>query len=741
MMASLAFAASAQATSVVTQSAITSPSDPYYVLDQGQTQTVTIAGTANVPGNDVNIDCYQDDGSSGSMIATVASNVLVQNDGTFSTSVPIADLKLVGSSQLCRLRAVDSSVAAPTSGLSAFAGPRTAYSYLNPGTRDYYLFVQQLAMADDYLSLGGCGLDVSYIDDATGAFAGHGFNCNDWTEPQAVSDASKSGITVDGEPAYAPEDASYLNHTAAGIPTLSIDSVTQDPATGDVTIPETEPIAFCQGNPAVPATGCATFISAGVQDRRTITQTLGGHVVTIHDAFSSTDGNPHSVDLLLENDQAFGITFPDGNQDYLFPGQSSWVQPTGGESETLPADAIGTIYVRNVTVPDGSSRYPLGAITYFQAPSDPPTFATAGDTNADFDVPDNLSVPASGSATLDYAYASDTTVDALNTDVASSKDDVKPPAVTITAPADAATISSSPVTVSGAASAGSGVQAVTVDGSPATVAGDGSWTSSLTPVPGAQTITVTVTSQAGNTATAHSTLIYSPPPATTGTSSTTTASPAGVDQTTASRKVRGQSAVLGGTIAAHAGTVSYHFQYGVNPAYGQTTGSRTLPPSTSAVAVGIAARRLTPGSTYHYRLLVTDSSGSISYGSDMVVQTLRIKPRAVRNHITSYWARHAPYTYRLRGRMVLARGLSRRVGCGTKGAVTVQVTRSGQTIARHRLAVTANCTYHGALSFGSSMLPGSGRLAFHVRFGGNRQLLGRSARTLNVLYGPRNVTR
>ena len=746
MVASLAFVASAQAGGVsVTQSAITSPSDPHFVVDQNQSQTITIAGTTNADTtSDVNIDCYHDDGASGTEISIVASNVAV-TDGAFSATVPVAQLKIAGNSQLCRLRAVDSEGAAPTTGLSAFTGPRTAYSYLQLyGNYDFYMFVQQLTSADDYLSLGGCGLDESYTDDATGAYAGHGFYCNDWTPSQAESDASKSGVTVDGEPAYDPDMARYLNSSAAGIPTLTVDSVSQDPPTGDVTLVETERFSFCQGNPAPPATGCATFVPTGVQDTRTFTQTDDGHVVTVHDAFSSTDAVAHSVDLLLENDQAFGTASHDGDQDYLFPGQSSWVQTTGGESETLPAGSVGTVYVRNVNVPDGSAQDPLGAITYFRRPSGPLVFPTGNLGNAVFDAPANLSVPTSGSVTLDYAYAADTTVDALNSEVATSKDDVEPPAVTIGSPADGATVSASPVNVSGTASAGSGVQRLTVDGSPVTVATDGSWTTSLTPVSGAQTISVTVTSQAGNTASADGTVTYTPPPSPPTTATSTTAaltpSPVGLDRTTASRRVRGQFAVLGGNVAAHAGTVTYHFQYGPSTAYGKTTGSQTQSASTHAVGVGAAARRLIPGSRYHYRLVVTDNAGQISYGTDMTLRTPRIKPRRVRDHITAYWAQHAPYGYVLDGRLVPPHGLSKHVACATRGTATVTVTRGDHTIAQRRLTVTAHCTYHAALSFAAAKLPGSGRMAFHMRFSGNRQLRGRPARTLNVLYGPRNVT-
>jgi hypothetical protein len=750
ILASLAFVASAQAGGIsVNQSAIASPADPYFVLDLGQTQTVTIAGTTNVDDTDnVNIDCYRDDGASGMEVATVAANVTVTN-GTFSATVPIADLNTGtgNASQLCRLRAVDTNGPAPTTGLNAFTGPRIAYSYLTGyDTYDFYLFEQQLTGADDYLSLSGCGLDESYIDDATGAYAGHGFYCNDWVTAPAASDASESGITVDGKPAYAPNTAYDANNSAAGKPHVTIDSATQNPTNGDLTLVETEPIVFCQGNPTVAnVAGCATFIPAGVQDVRTFTQTDDAHVVIAHDVFSSTDGTAHDVDLLLENDQAFGTT-SGVNQDYLFPGQSSWVQTSGGESETVPADSMGTIYVRNVNVPDGSESDPLGAITYFQAPSGPLAFTThSGQGNAIFDAPDHLSVPASGSATLDYAYSTDTTADALNSDVANSKDAVIPPAVTITAPAGGTTVSITPVTVSGAASAGSGVQGLTVDGSPATVANDGSWTTSLTPVVGAQTITVTVTSQAGNTASANETFTYTPPASTTSTSTTTTTttpapSPAEVDQTTASRKVRGQFAVLGGSIGARAGSVTYSFQYGPTSSYGRTTKSQTLPASTDTVAVGIAARRLIPGRTYHYRLVVTHSAGQISYGTDMAVRTTRVKPRRIRDHIYAYWDQHAPYEYRLVGRMILPTGLTHAVACRTRGTVIITAVDAHKVIARHRVKVSGACTYTSTFHFTATQLRGSGRSSFSMQFGGNSQLGGRSARTLNVLYGPHKVT-
>jgi hypothetical protein len=118
--------AAAGAQAAVTQSSITSPSDPFYGFDQGQTQNVTISGTSNGTSSDsVDIRCYSDDGSSGTPVQTVATGVPVNAGGSFSISVPLGNL----GTSLCRLRAVPGA-SSPTTGLSAFAGPRAALGYL-----------------------------------------------------------------------------------------------------------------------------------------------------------------------------------------------------------------------------------------------------------------------------------------------------------------------------------------------------------------------------------------------------------------------------------------------------------------------------------------------------------------------------------------------------------------------------------------------------------------------------------
>jgi sugar lactone lactonase YvrE len=251
------------------------------------------------------------------------------------------------------------------------------------------------------------------------------------------------------------------------------------------------------------------------------------------------------------------------------------------------------------------------------------------------------------------------------------------------------------------------------------------------------TVRVVVTAENGGgagTAVASVSAVIADVPKTKTTPTPTTA--AGVDQTTASRKVRGQWAVLGGLVAANNGPVSYRFQYGPTKSYTNTSTTKTLTASTTDRAVTMIVRRLLPGTVYHFRLVVTDAAGGTRYGSDRTLKTRRVIPRRVRDHIYSFWDQHAPYGYRVHGRMVLPPGLSHAAACQTRGTVTITATTAHKLIARHRVNVSAGCRYASTFRLSTTQLPGSGRASFSMRFGGNQQLQARQARTLNVLYGP-----
>jgi hypothetical protein len=96
--------------------------------------------------------------------------------------------------------------------------------------------------------------------------------------------------------------------------------------------------------------------------------------------------------------------------------------------------------------------------------------------------------------------------------------------------------------------------------------------------------------------------ISSPPAATTG-------SPSQVGQT---------AAVLNGTVDPEGKVTSYFFQYGTSTAYGLQTSPASAGSGTGNVAVHKAITGLTPGTTYHYRLVAQNASGTTP-GDDATV--------------------------------------------------------------------------------------------------------------------------
>jgi hypothetical protein len=82
------------------------------------------------------------------------------------------------------------------------------------------------------------------------------------------------------------------------------------------------------------------------------------------------------------------------------------------------------------------------------------------------------------------------------------------------------------------------------------------------------------------------------------------------------------SAVLNGTVSPNGLTTTYYFEYGTTTAYGLVTASWTTDAdaSVSATVGGLSAQ-----TTYHYRLVATNSSGT-SYGPDRSFQTASTDP-------------------------------------------------------------------------------------------------------------------
>jgi hypothetical protein len=82
------------------------------------------------------------------------------------------------------------------------------------------------------------------------------------------------------------------------------------------------------------------------------------------------------------------------------------------------------------------------------------------------------------------------------------------------------------------------------------------------------------------------------------------------------------STVLNGTVSPNGLTTTYYFEYGTTTAYGLVTDSWTTDADAS---VSETVSGLSADTTYHYRLVATNSSGT-SYGSDRSFQTTQTAP-------------------------------------------------------------------------------------------------------------------
>lgn len=91
--------------------------------------------------------------------------------------------------------------------------------------------------------------------------------------------------------------------------------------------------------------------------------------------------------------------------------------------------------------------------------------------------------------------------------------------------------------------------------------------------------------------------------------------------------ITASSAVFQGTANPQGGTTFVFFEYGTSPAYGQVTPARGIGNGSSDALVVQATSGLVAGTTYHYRLVASNSLGT-SYGEDRTFQTAFSNPLA-----------------------------------------------------------------------------------------------------------------
>ena len=80
------------------------------------------------------------------------------------------------------------------------------------------------------------------------------------------------------------------------------------------------------------------------------------------------------------------------------------------------------------------------------------------------------------------------------------------------------------------------------------------------------------------------------------------------------------AAILNGTVNPNGSSTTYYFQYGTTTSYGENTSSTSAGSGTSNVSANTLVSGLTSNTTYHYRLVATNSGGT-SYGGDKTFTT------------------------------------------------------------------------------------------------------------------------
>jgi Glucodextranase, domain B/PASTA domain len=536
-------------TSWTSDSAGTPPNSPYLISYDNQPTRLVVTGTA--PGattgtrpDHVDIVCY----SGASSLSTIlASNLAVRADHTFGTLTGSAAPKLSAiAGRACRLRAVPSGGGADT---SAFAGPSLAISETAllppiaggpPGPNNngtfYNFFVNSVTFTGSAAwkapgtpetpTVGGCGGPyATAVDPAFDLGSEYPINCAGSLFGDDLGIwGGRSEVVIDGRNAYDPASAQGLIARTAGQTNGSQDlpgfpkslnvSVEFDPSNGQVSSRLFETFVSCHGSdPYKPLTtaACPSFDDTGVALTRVITTSNGGHVMTLTDTWSSTDGQSHSLDLLYD-DYAGVFGNADGERGWQFPGQSGFTQYAADASVPAPSSAPGSILLRtNISAPDGDSNEGFGAITFGQAPA---AFRFAGPSELEED--QLLVVPAGRTASLSYVYSiassqASTSPGNINALAMAAQDRFQPASVQIISPAGGTTVSSAIVALTGTATAGSGIKSLVVGGQTVPVAPDGTWYAQVPLSPGANAITALATDGAGATTQAQVSIVYQPP--------------------------------------------------------------------------------------------------------------------------------------------------------------------------------------------------------------------------------------
>ncbi len=524
----------ASASAVVTASQVTSPQATVSRLidgnltDSNPANRLVIAGTASASsGDQVDLRCaYRDpDGTINSDSLFGGGEGVPVSAGAFSQ-----DVALFGQGG-CRIVATPAGI--PPADLTPFSGPRYFSAEQNVFTvgggpnaatvRDFYVGSTRPTLEADFLSIGhgGAPFDMAPVDDSGDLPY---FSQELWYGNAALyATSTKAGETraqlqVDGIDAFAPDAAAGLFSGAqslGGLPSITVDSVDVNPATGDVTHVSTEPFVTCPttGGANVTAgaanlTNCSSLRPSGVAVRRTVVLRVATSSVETKDRWVSTDGSAHEIDALYDQRQREMAPAQNG---YRFPwlDGSAFKPRTAGEEIAPPPGRVSSIFAKTKTdAPDGDARYTQGSLTLSTRPD---VIRFTGSSR--FELGYRRTVPASGALAIDQRF----TVGTQRSVVERLADEMQSRAngglgVAITSSTQVSGYDPS-YTLSGTTTTEGGVRSLIVNGAPVTPNPDGSWSARMQLSPGANAMSATVTDNAGDSAATAGTVSFTPGPA------------------------------------------------------------------------------------------------------------------------------------------------------------------------------------------------------------------------------------
>jgi hypothetical protein len=538
VLALVAMSSSVASASAIETSQITSPTSPAYTFyDEtvpSSPPAFTVEGTTTISGK-ISLRCYY--GTTSTSYNTIV-NELTPVAGAFSVAVQTSSFD----SGPCVLRAVplgNNEAHPPATAAEEVAdpykGPRVVGSrfelYKEEGIAyDYEIEPSTLGAYFEIESAGDCGLDYSALFAPETLARQSLFDCNAalyQSDDPPTGSSTRSELQIDGANAYGPATARYVNNDInrelelksepteliPGSPQIMV-THTLEPTTGVATVHEVDPIVKCAPETVFPPTAksCTHFVSTGVQLERTWQTSNGDQVAWLTDTWHSTDGAAHSLNALYDQETVNAEKFGGA---YEFPGTGSFSTIAKGQLVTVPAGAGKIYYKQDAETPNiGDGSHPQGAIVYDSAPNNGPisvyrgTAATEGYNG--FEMPYQRTIPVGGSTTIRMAFVQAyklSEVESLAEAVTASY----APALSITAPANGATVTSPSVTVTGTATDSGALSTLTVNGQTVGVGAGGAWSTSVTLAKGANTITAVATDQAGLSTSASVSVTYAPP--------------------------------------------------------------------------------------------------------------------------------------------------------------------------------------------------------------------------------------